>query len=493
MIPFAELRKAAEKWSDRTLFITDRGTEISFAALLERTEKLAHALAKQGIGKGDVIAVLLPNCVELAEVYLAAGALGAIFQPLDIRFQGEELANTLLHTHTRIIVAHGANAKDVETAIPDHLVRLLVHGRRDGFVPYEQFLDQGTGPVSIADVDLDRDHAVYLFSSGTTGAIKCIPMTFGQLDFFAADIIDVLGMDPDDRGISLLPFSHISGPVVVNLCLISGCSYVVTQKWKPVAIVDCFEKYRVTWTHTVPPLGGMILKGDPAAHDLSAVRFIALMGTSIPVAMLESLEAAIPSCRAIQGYGLTETSPMLTLLPLEYHRSKRGSIGKALKNVEIRVVDESGKDVETAEPGELIARGPKIFEGYLGNPELTSKVFRDEWFLTGDVVKYDADGFFFHLGRKDDVINCGGLMVYPAEIEAALMNHPLVEDTVVYGVDNRKRGARVVAEVVLSDGAAVTAADLRRFLRRDLAQYKVPSRIDVVSKIRRTPTGKPIR
>jgi long-chain acyl-CoA synthetase len=493
MIPYIELQKATEKWGKRTLFITDQHTEVSFEALMERTEKLAGALEKKGITKGDVIAVLLPNCVELVELYLAGGALGAIFQPLDIRFRGEELRNTLAYANAKIVVAHGVNAKDVEAAIPGSLLKLLVHGKREGFRPYEQFLENGRTPKYLAKVDEDIDNAVYLFSSGSSGVIKCIPMTYGQLDYFATDVVNVMGMAPDDRGISLLPFSHISGPVVVNLCLVSGCSCVVTQKWKPVAIVDCFEKYRVSWAHTVPPLGDMILKGNPAAHDLSAVRFIGLMGTAIPVDMLVSLEEAIPTCRAIQGYGLTETSPMLTLLPLEYHKTKRGSIGIALENAEIKVVDDSGRDVDSGETGELIARGPKIFKGYLGKPELTAKVIRDGWFHTGDVVKFDDEGFFFHLGRKDDVINCGGLMVYPAEVEGVLIKHPMVEDTVVYGVGDQKRGNKVVAEVVLGKGAELSAPELRRFLRQDLAHYKVPTRIDIVKAITRTPTGKPIR
>ena len=184
---------------------------------------------------------------------------------------------------------------------------------------------------------------------------------------------------------------------------------------------------------------------------------------------------------------------MLTLLPAEYHESKRGSIGIPLKDAEIRVVNERGQDVHAGEPGELIARGPRIFKGYLGNPKLTSKVIRDGWFHTGDVVRFDDDGFFFHLGRKDDVINCGGLMVYPAEVEGALIKNPSVEDTVVYGVGNKKRGRKIAAEVVLRQGASITASELRRFLLRELAHFKVPAVIDIVASIRRTPSGKPIR
>lgn len=494
MIPYLELEKAVEKWGSKILFITDAQREVSFEALLGRTRKLAGAMEKKGVGKGDVVAVLLPNCIELVELYLAAGAVGAIFQPLDIRFRGTELRNTLRHSHAKLLAVHRGNVGDVESALPPDLsIKLLVHGRRAGWTPFEQFFDTGVPLSDVPEIDQDKDNAVYLFTSGSTGTIKCVPMTWRQLDYFPPDIIDVVGMGPEDRGISLLPFSHISGPIVVNLCLVSGSSCVLTQRWKPDTIVDCFENYRVTWTHTVPPLAGMILKGRPGDRDLSAARFVALMGTSVPVNMLVALERAIPSCKAIQGYGLTETNPMLTLLPLDMHESKRGSVGRALDNVEIRVIDEEGQDVDIGESGELIVRGPKVFRGYVDNLELTESVIRDGWFYTGDVVRSDHEGFFYHLGRRDDVINTGGLKVYPAEVEAELLKNPSIEDTVVYGLPDEKRGHIVTAEVVPRQGVPMDPAELRKYLLQQLAHYKVPSSIDIVESIRRTPAGKPIR
>lgn len=493
MIPYLKLQEAAEKWGSRTVFITDAQAEVSFDALLERTQRLAGAMEKAGLGKGDVVAVLLPNCIELVELYLAAGAVGAIFQPLDMRFRGEELTNTLTHTKTKLLAGHRGNLGDVEPALPHIPLKLLVHGRRDGWIPFEQFLDGGTPPSSLPAVDEENDDAVYLLTSGSTGSIKCVPMTWRQLDYFPRDIINVVGMEPEDRGISLLPFSHISGPIVVNLCLVAGCSYILTHRWKPDAIVDYFENYRVTWTHTVPPLGGMILKGRPAGRDLSAVRFIALMGTSVPANMLVALEEAIPSCKAIQGYGLTETNPLLTLLPLERHESKRGSIGSGLDHVEIRVVDGEGKDVDAGDSGELIVRGPKVFRGYVGNPQLTASVIRDGWFFTGDMVRADEEGFFYHLGRRDDVINTGGLKVYPAEVESELFKNPSIEDVVAYGIPDEKRGHIMAVEVVLRQGASLDPVEIRGYLLRRLARYKVPSSIDIVESIQRTPTGKAIR
>jgi acyl-CoA synthetase (AMP-forming)/AMP-acid ligase II len=493
MIPYQELKKSVEKWGDRTAFVTDDRTEVTFAALWPRVEKLAGALETAGVGKGDVVAAMLPNGIEFVELFLAAGAVGAVFQPLDIRFKGEELVNALVHTDAKVLVLHVSGVETAEPGLPRIQLKLLVGGDREGWIAYGTFVESGTSPTAIAAVDEDRDNAVFLFTSGTTGSVKCVPMTWRQLEHFPRDMVARVGITPDDRGITLIPMSHISGPIIVSMVVSVGCSFVVTQRWRPDIIVDLFEQYRVTWTHTVPTLAELILKGKPSGRDLSSVRFIALMGTRAPINTLEELEKAIPSCKAIQGYGLTETSPLLTLMALEHHHDKLGSIGSAVGDVEIRVVGTDGRDVETGEPGELIVRGPKVFEGYVGNPELTASVFRGEWFHTGDVVRLDADGYFFHLGRLDDVINTGGMKVYPAEVEGALLRHPEVEEVVAYGLQDEQRGYAVAADVQLVKGASLSKAELQKFLDGRLADYKIPRSIAFVDEIAHTPTGKPIR
>jgi long-chain acyl-CoA synthetase len=302
-----------------------------------------------------------------------------------------------------------------------------------------------------------------------------------------------LSITTEDRGITLIPMSHISGPIVICQVVSEGCSFVITQRWRPDIIVDLLERFRVTWLHTVPALADLILKGRPEGRDLTGLRFIALMGTSIPPSMLEQIEKSIPSCRAIQGYGLTETSPLLTLMDLDSFREKRGSMGSAVGDVEIRVVDENNHDVKAGVPGELIVRGPKVFRGYVGDPGMTDDVFVDDWFHTGDVVSRDEDGYFFHLGRLDDVINTGGLMVYPAEVEGALLRHDAVAEVVAYGVPDEKRGLAVGADVRLAEGAELNQTDIRKFLLGRLADYKIPRNIEFVDEIKKTATGKPVR
>ena len=494
MLPYDELKKTAEKWESKTAFVTDDGAEVSFGRLLERVDRLAGALSAAGVGKGDVVAVMLPNCVEFAELFLASSALGAVFQPMDVRFSGEDLMFAMKHTSAKFLASHVSLAEAAEATPPGLRAMLLVGGEREGWSPYEGFLGSGSPLEGSAAVDEETDDAVYLYTSGTTGSMKCVPMTWRQLDFFPRDMLERLDISPDDRGITLIPMSHISGPIVISLVVSVGCSFVVMQRWRPDILVDLMERHRVTWTHSVPSLAELILKGNPAGRDLSSFRFVALMGTRVPTQMLEEFEKAVPSCRAIQGYGLTETSPLLTLMSLDEHAAKRGSIGRALGDLDIRVVNGDGTEAKTGNPGELVVRGPRIFRGYVGAPELTAAVFEGDWFHTGDVVRVDGDGCFYHIGRLDDVINTGGLMVYPAEVENALLSDPRVVDAVVYGVPDEKRGFAVAADVQAAEGSGlVAAADVRRFLRGRLADYKVPRVVELVDEIERTATGKPVR
>jgi fatty-acyl-CoA synthase len=494
MIPYNVLHERAEDSPDKTAFISRAAGEVTFSQLAERTVRLANALKQSGLGKGDVIATLLPNCIEMVELYIAAGAIGAVFQPLDFRFQGEELRNSLVNTAVKMIFCRASGiGEDLESVIPASVKKVGVGGESTDWANYEEMVDSTEGEAPLPDLDEDKDTAVFLYSSGSTSDIKCIPVTFRQLDFFPADMIHFWDARILDRGITLLPMSHISGPVVVNTCLRFGCSYVITDRFTPGTILELIQEHHVTWTHSVPSIAGLLLRGNPEKYDLRSLKFIALMGTSVPVSFLRELERLIPSAVALQGYGLTETSPLLTLAPPRDDEREIGSIGKALPGAEIRLVDEHGSDVPVDEPGELVVRGPKVFSGYYGNPELTARVFKDGWFHTRDVAKRDKKGFFYHLGRLDDLIITGGLNVFPAEVEAAAAQYPSVKEAVVYAVPDAGRGQAIGMDVCPFEGCEIDLDELRRFLQSHLAAYKTPKHIHLVEAISHTPTGKPIR
>jgi acyl-CoA synthetase (AMP-forming)/AMP-acid ligase II len=331
MIPYTLLLERAADSPDKTAFVSRAAGEVTFSQLAERTVRLANAFRQSGLCKGDVIATLLPNCMEMVEIYIAAGAIGAVFQPLDFRFQGEELRNSLVITSVKVIVCRAAGvSEDLESVIPASVKKVGTGEERPGWVDYEKMAASTAGHTGLPDLDEDKDIAVFLYSSGSTSDIKCIPVTFRQLDFFPADMVHFWDANIITRGITLLPMSHISGPVVVNTCLRFGCSYVITDRFTPGTILGLIQEHRVTWTHSVPSIAGLLLRGTPEKYDLRSLKFIALMGTSVPVSFLRELERRIPSAVALQGYGLTETSPLLTLAPPRGEEREMGSIGKAL-------------------------------------------------------------------------------------------------------------------------------------------------------------------
>jgi long-chain acyl-CoA synthetase len=218
-----------------------------------------------------------------------------------------------------------------------------------------------------------------------------------------------------------------------------------------------------------------------------------MMGTTIPVPLLRAFQSAQPHIKVIQGYGLTETSPMITLVEPDKAEAKIGSIGRPVAGVEVKVVDESGQEVPVGEPGEIITRGPHVMKGYFRKPEATAARVRNGWLFTGDIGRCEADGYFYHLGRRDDMIITGGLNVYPAEVEAMIYNHPSIQEAIVFAIPDAKRGHVLGAAVVPRAGATVAEKELLSFLRANLANFKVPQIITIRQSLPRTSSGKTIR
>jgi long-chain acyl-CoA synthetase len=232
---------------------------------------------------------------------------------------------------------------------------------------------------------------------------------------------------------------------------------------------------------------------DLANYDTSSVKIAAMMGTSIPLPLLHAFQSAQPHIKVIQGYGLTETSPMITLVEPERAETKMGSIGRAVPGVEVKIVDENNKEMPMGEPGEIITRGPHVMKGYFRKPEATAARIRDGWLYTGDVGKLEADGYYYHLGRRDDMIITGGLNVYPAEVENLIYTYPGVQETIVFAIPDAKRGHVIGAAFVPRPGANIVERELLTFLRSNLANFKVPQKIVVRDALPRTSSGKLIR
>ncbi len=487
------LTQTARKLPDKVALVWGERSE-TFSELLSRSQMAAGALRTRGVGKRTPVAAILPNSIEFVEVYFGTLILGGVSVPIDVRLRGPSLAAILADSGSRVAVVDASVAQFVKeaargTPLADNIIVVSQEQPHD---EYNTALREAQ-PVDDLPQDDESADAMYLFTSGTTARPKGVVLTNSHHDLFPEQMAEIVNCTADDVGGMVLPMSHISGPILCNMIAMTGSSLIIFKSLAPADLLADMQKYRVNWFHTVPPICAAILQLPyPWQYDTSSLRFIALMGMAVPVRVIHALAQRFPGTKIIQGYGLTETSPVITLMPLEWADRKRGSMGRAVPKARIKLVDDDGNEVPPGEAGELLVRGPHVMKGYLGREDLTGEVIEDGWFKTGDIARVDEDGFYYHLGRKDSVFNVGGLKVYPPEVEAVLRDHPDIRDVVVYGKKGGPRGYQVGALVVPVPGHTVDRQSVMHFCRARLGDYQIPHIVTTVESIQRTPTGKPI-
>ncbi len=485
------LRRAASESGGKTALVFD-DTRLTYSDLFDRASALAAYLADRGVAKGMRVVSYLPNIPEFVDVYLATLSLGAVLVPVDFRLRPEEVAEIVADCRPSFIVS--------TTAMGGGLVR-------DDFVTDILFVD---GPSAVEGADYhaiisevgkaapsvaidDEDEALFLYTSGSTGRPKGVVLLTRQLDLFPdqmrATFPEIIG--PDIPFGVILPMSHISGPILVNLLLKEQSTLVIFAGWRPDVVWKAVERERVAWFHGVPPIFQMLLV-DPKleTYDLSSLKLLAMMGMSVPKTLLETYQEKFPHVTMTQGFGLTETSPILTFLPSADSRRKIGSVGLPVAGAEIRIVDEDGKELPPNTAGDIIARGPMIMKGYYNRPEETARVIRDGWFWTGDLGVFDGEGYLYHMGRSKDIIITGGLNVYPAEVENVLLRHADIREAAVVGTDDERRGEVLLAFVVKRDGVPLAEKEILKHCREHLADFKVPRSITAVDAIPLLSNGK---
>jgi len=358
---------------------------------------------------------------------------------------------------------------------------------------FEKRFSRPANSVAVPNRSPDDD-ALILYTSGTTGEPKGVVLSYRNLVQYPRVMTEMSVTDGSTMRGCILPMSHIVGPVVCNELAEKGYTLVIFDQINPITLLEGIQKYRVNVFESVPIVFQLLLGvKNLASYDTSSMKIAAMMGTSIPLPLLRAFQSAQPHIKVIQGYGLTETSPMITLVDPEKAETKIGSIGRAVPGVEVRIVDETGRELGVDEPGEIITRGPHVMKGYFRRPDATAQRIRDGWLYTGDVGKRGGDGYYYHLGRRDDMIITGGLNVYPAEVENLIYTYAGVQETIVFPIPDAKRGQVIGAAVVPRPGSTLNEKELLVFLRANLANFKVPDRIVVRESLPRTTSGKSIR
>ncbi len=487
------LRDTAQKHPDKTALIFG-AQRTSYQQLFAMAEKLACALGQRGVKKGQPVILLLHNCWEFVVCYYSIARLGAITVPIDVRLKGDELAAIIADSGARFLIIHRSlweASRDFfsHTFSREHTLFVDDKHQQDDF--YEIVHQDFTAAPPASNIS-DTDEALYYYTSGTTGRPKGVVLTFGNLDWFQVGITPYTSSD-DIVGY-MLPMSHVSGTLVCNEIAYRGSTLCIFDNLRPDKILHTLQHQKVNWFFSVPPIFDALLRVPHVeTYSLDSLRWIAMMGTSVPVTLMEQFQRRFPSTTVIQGYGLTETNGPITLVPLEKAEEKRGSVGIPIPGAEVRVVDAQDQAVPVGEAGEILVRGPMVMKQYHNDPESTRERIRGGWLYTGDVGRFDEDGFLYHLGRKDDMMIVGGLNVFPAEIENVLKQHPLVVEAAAVGMPDAERGEIIKAFVVLTDGAHVAEKDLIAFCRKRLASYKLPKLVEFKTALPRTSSGKVAR
>lgn len=482
------LRKSAVETPDKTACICGE-TRLSFQQVSERVNRLSGSLSNLGVGRGDRVAILSLNCHQFFELYYAVPQLGAIVVPINFRLQPQEIKYIIDHSGSRIAFIDPALAHLIEAVRPslagvEHFI-LMGNETRDGYLSYETLV---SGECEFSPPHVDDDELLGLFyTSGTTGEPKGVMLTHRNILSNIEHSEGVYKYLPTDIYLHAAPMFHLADGAAVFTHTAKGATQAFIPRFDAKLVLETVARERVSLLLLVPTMINFVLQQpDIGSYDLSSLRHITYGASPIAPDLLRRAMKAF-GCSFGQGYGLTEASPLLTVLTQEDHiitdeKSERrlASCGRPVEGVDVRVVREDGSDARPGDVGEIIARGPNIMVGYWNRPEDTEDVLRDGWLHTGDLATVDEDGYIYLVDRKKDMIVTGGENVYSTEVEAVLYAHPSVKEAAVIPVPDPDWGEAVHACVALRDRKAASAEELVEFCRQHLANYKVPRSIEFI-------------
>jgi long-chain acyl-CoA synthetase len=457
--------------------LADGRRELDNATFAAEVRRMSSALVEVGIGRGDVVAVVLPNSVELVTIMFAAWRLGAAVTPVNPALTRPEAQYQVTDSGARLVVADDSllskvEGGDAQVCVVDELVRR----------------DRATdvGPPSTAPEEL----ALMVYTGGTTGRPKGVMLDHANLIATAAMIVEWFEMTAADRCLLVLPLFHVNGIMVsVVSPLMAGGSTVIAPRFDPNTFWELVERVRPTFFSAVPTIYAM-LTGLPVEvrPDTSSLRCVVCGAAPMPAAAIRAFEDRY-GVSILEGYGQSEGTVVTTANPLRGLR-KPGTVGLPLPGQEVRVVGDNDEPLASGEVGEVTVRGPNVMRGYLGKPEETARTVRGGWLHTGDVGRFDDDGYLVLVDRLKDMIIRGGENIYPKEIEDALYTHPSVLEAAVVGRPDELFGEEPVAFVVLRPGLAAEPDELIEHCKSVLAKFKVPRAVFIEHTLPKTPIGK---
>ncbi|MCM3271959.1 AMP-binding protein [Paenibacillus elgii] len=500
------------------------GKKITYRQLLHSAYRFANALANLGVRRGDRVAVMLPNCPQAVIAYYGTLLMGGIVVMTNPMYMPRELEYQMKDSGAHVIVTLDLLYERVAKVVPltgikhvivtsikdylpfpknvlyplkakkDNLKRDVVYG--NGVASFMELLEQATATPHEAKVEADRDLALLQYTGGTTGIPKGVMLTHTNLiaNTMQSRLWSYRSQIAKETYLAVLPFFHVFGmTVLLNQAVYTAGTLILIPRYEVNQVLQTIDKLKPTVFPGAPTMYiSLIHHQNIKRFDLSSIRFCISGSASLPLEVQESFES-ITGGKLIEGYGLTEASPVTHANNI-WEKRKLGSIGIPFPDTDARIVNpETGEEMRLGEIGELTVRGPQVMKGYWNKPEETAKILKDGWLYTGDLARMDEEGYFYILDRRKDMIIASGYNIYPREVEEVLYEHPDVEEAVVAGIIDTYRGETVKAYIVLKPGAKGDADAFKAWCKERLAAYKVPKQYEFRDSLPKTMVGKVLR
>jgi long-chain acyl-CoA synthetase len=516
------LEKAARTYPERTAVVF-AGFTITYRRLWESVQQCARALCSLGVGTGDRVAIYLPNCPHYIIAYYAVASIGGVIVPTNPLYNEKELAFQIKDSGATTLVTLDLLYPRVKQVMASSGLARVIVGRIEDFLPalkkffypilqkkktdkssiagengvyfFHKLMKQSLPPCRPAAVSCD-EVAVLQYTGGTTGVAKGAMLTHANIVSNTAQARHIYYVIREGREvfICVLPFFHSYGmAVAMNLPLAIGATLVILPRFVAKDVLTAIQQYRATILPGIPSIYSVLNSyKDIHTFNIATISYCISGAAPLPISVLEDFEK-LTGGTILEGYGLSEASPITHCNPARGKR-KVGSIGLPVPDTDCKIVDiETGQDLPAGEVGELCIRGPQVMRGYWQNPSETQQTLRDGWLFTGDVARMDAEGYFYIVERKKDMIISEGFNVYPREIEEFLLQHPQIADASVIGMPDKLRGEKVIAYVTLRPGEKAAPEEIIKYCRDNLVKYKVPKKVIFKDQIPTTIAGKKLR
>ncbi|MDX9821451.1 MAG: long-chain fatty acid--CoA ligase [Syntrophales bacterium] len=518
------LERTAKTYADRTALIF-QGFQVNYTQFKDMVDRFAACLSGFGVKKGDAVAILLPNLIPCVAAYFAILKLGGIVVMNNPLYSDPELQHQFNDSGAKVLITLDLLGNRMIDLRPKTKIKQIVYTSIGDYLPFPKSLlfplvakkkklaadvkeasdvyrwkeclaQAGAAPAKAALTF--EDVAMYQYTGGTTGVSKGVMLTHGNLSKQVQQLkawFPAFANTPEIM-LGALPYFHVFGlSVSMNFSVFMGWSQILIPKPQPEPLLEAIAKFRPTFAPLVPTMYiGMLNHPKLKETDMSCIKGAFSGSAPLPVEVIHDFEK-LTGAVIVEGFGMTETTPVTHVNPFAGGARKVGSVGVPISDTLCRIVDlEDGvKDMPAGERGELIVKGPQVMKGYKDRPEETADTLRDGWCYTGDIATMDQDGYFYIVDRKKDMIISGGFNVYPRDIDEVFYQHPKVQEACSIGVPHPSRGESIKVFVVLREGESATQEEFIEYCKTKLATYKLPTEIEFRKELPKTNVGKILR